>query len=307
MTDVFLQGELSELGAGRSPGSGAGRESQRSATVRAREFGAYLLRRPGLVLAALVLITVLLWAFVPDLFTSQSPLLGTPADKLAPPSASHWMGTDELGRDEYSRVVHGTALTLQATLIAVLIGLVIGSAIGLFSGCAGGRVDDVLMRIVDVMLSVPSLIIALAIVAALGFGTEHVAIAVGVANVAGFARVMRSEVLRISAATYVEAGRTAGSSWFTVLRRHVLPNTVGPVLVLAALEFGQAVLAVASLSFLGLGAQPPAPEWGELIADGRSYLATSWWLTTLPGLVVALTVLSANRVARAVEGEGTRR
>ena len=128
-------------------------------------------------------------------------------------------------------------------------------------------------------------------------------IAVGITSVAGFARVMRSEVLRVSSATYVEAGRTAGSTGFAILRRHVLANAAGPVLVLAALEFGQAILAIASLSFLGLGAKPPASEWGSLVADGRDYLGTAWWLTTLPGLVVVITVLAANRVARALEGE----
>ncbi len=263
----------------------------------------FLARRIELVLSALVTAVVIAWAFVPGLFSGRNPLAGNPNDSLLAPSPAHWFGTDVLGRDELTRVIYGTSLTLQATLLAVLLGLVIGSSLGLTAGYLGGWIEDAVMRCMEVMLAVPSLILALAIVSALGFGTLHVGIAVGITSVAGFARVMRSEVLRVSTSTYVEAGRASGSTAFSILRRHVLPNAAGPVLVLAALEFGQAILAVASLSFLGLGAKPPTPEWGSLVADGRDYLATAWWLTTLPGLVIVLTVLSANRLARAFEGE----
>jgi peptide/nickel transport system permease protein len=264
----------------------------------------YLLRRPGLTLSVLVVALVLAWAVVPGLFTGQDPINGVPAERLRSPSGAHWFGTDHLGRDVYTRVVHGSSLTLRATLIAVLVGLVVGSSLGLLAGFVGRWVDDVINRIVDVMLAIPGLVLSLAIVTALGFGTINVAIAIGVANVAGFARVMRAEVLRVTSSAYVEAGRAAGSTWWSVLRRHVLPNAAGPVIVLSALEFGTAILAVSSLSFLGFGAQPPAPEWGALVADGRDYLATAWWLTTLPGLVVATVVLAANRIARALERTG---
>lgn len=263
----------------------------------------FLLRRPGLVLSALVVLLVLASAFFPALFTSRDPLSGVPRQKLRPPDAGHLFGTDELGRDLFTRVVHGSALSLRATVTAVLVAFVVGSLLGLLSGFLGGWLDEAIMRMVDVLLAIPTLLLSLAVVTALGFGTTNVAIAVGVAGVANFARVMRAEVLRIRTAEYIEAAHASGVRWFTVLFRHVLPNAAGPVLVMATLEFGQAVLQVSALSFLGFGAPPPTPEWGSLVAGGRNYLATAWWLTTIPGLTVAATVLATNRIARAFGGE----
>ncbi|ANI40001.1 ABC transporter permease [Mycolicibacterium vaccae] len=262
------------------------------------------LHRPGLLLSVLFLVLVFGWALFPELFTGRDPLIGVPRDKLQPPGAEYLFGTDHLGRDVFSRVVHGTALSLQATAIAVAVGLVVGSAIGVLSGFAGGRVDDVIMRLVDVLLSIPGLLLSLAVVTALGFGTVNVAVAVGVASVASFARLMRSDVLRTRTQTFIEAAEVCGVRKPTILWRHILPHSLGSVLVLAALEFGAAILAVSSLSFLGFGAPPPAPEWGSLVAEGRNYLATAWWLTTLPGLIIALAVLSANRISRALDNDG---
>ncbi|MET0235349.1 MAG: ABC transporter permease [Kibdelosporangium sp.] len=276
----------------------------RSRTERWRRPVVTLLRRPGLLLSVLFLLLVVGWALFPELFSDRDPLTGVPKDKLHPPGAEYLFGTDHLGRDMFSRVVHGTALSLQATAIAVAVGLVVGSAIGVFSGFAGGRVDDVVMRLVDVLLSIPGLLLSLAVVTALGFGTVNVAIAVGVASVASFARLMRSDVLRTRTQTFIEAAEVCGVRKLTILWRHVLPHSLGSVLVLAALEFGAAILAVSSLSFLGFGAPPPTPEWGSLVAEGRNYLVTAWWLTTLPGLVIALAVLSANRISRALDEGG---
>ncbi|MFC6083588.1 ABC transporter permease [Sphaerisporangium aureirubrum] len=273
--------------------------------AEARRMVRFLLRRPGLVLSVLVVVLVVLAAFWPALFTSRDPLLGVPADRFQGPGAGHWFGTDELGRDLYARVVHGAALSLRATLIAVGVAFVAGGTIGLVAGFAGRWGEDVLMRVVDVLLAIPALFLSLALVTAFGFGTVKVAVAVGLAGVASFARVMRAEVLRVRQAVYVEAARATGARWYSVLFRHVLPNAMGPVLVLATLEFGIAVLAVSSLSFLGYGAPPPAPEWGTLISSGRNYLANAWWLSTLPGLTVAATVLATNRIARALDGELT--
>ncbi|HVW45038.1 MAG TPA: ABC transporter permease [Amycolatopsis sp.] len=263
----------------------------------------FLVRRPALVLSALVLVLVVAWAVAPKLFTSYDPLAGVPREKLRGPSAAHLFGTDETGRDVFARVVHGAALSLRATVIAVLIALIVGSLIGLVAGSRGGWLDSVIMRSVDVLLAVPSILLSLALVTALGFGTTKVAIAVGVANVAYFARLMRAEVLRVRTAVYVEAARGNGVRWFGVLWRHVLPNALGPVVALAVLTFGTAVLEISALSFLGFGATPPTPEWGSLVAGGRAYLASAWWMTTLPGLVIAAVVLSTNRVSRALEGE----
>ncbi|ADP81130.1 ABC transporter permease [Pseudofrankia inefficax] len=265
--------------------------------------GRFFLGRPGLVLAVLLVVLVVLAAFWPGLFTSRDPLLGVPTDRFSGPSAQHWFGTDELGRDLFARVVHGAALSLKATIIAVAVAFVVGGLLGLVAGFVGRWVEDVIMRVVDVLLSIPALFMSLALVTALGYGTVKVALAVGIASVASFARVMRAEVLKVRQATYVEASRSIGARWYTVLGRHVLPNALGPVLVLATLDFGTSVLAVSSLSFLGYGASPPAPEWGTLISSGRNYLANAWWLTTLPGLTVAATVLATNRIARALDGE----
>src|SRR5690606_13039203 len=191
--------------------------------------------------------------------------------------------------------------TLQATLVAVLVGIVVGAGVGLIAGFVRGLVEDWLMRVIEVMLAVPGLLLSLAVVTALGFGTINVAIAVGIANIASFARVMRSETLKIGALPYIEASKASGSHWSYTLFAHVLPNARGPVLALTALEFGTAILSVSALSFLGFGAQPPTPEWGALVSGGRDYLATAWWMTTFPGLVIAAVVLSANRIARFLE------
>lgn len=242
------------------------------------------------------------FALLPGVFASGDPLKGVPADKLQGPSAGHWFGTDNIGRDLYTRVVHGAGLSLTATLAAVAIALIVGSLIGLLAGAVGGILDAALMRIVDVLLSIPALLLSLALVTALGFGTRNVAIAVGVSLIANFARVMRSEVLRVRRSLYVEAAYASGVRWYDVFRRHILRNSYGPVIALAAVEFGMAVLAVSALSFLGFGAVPPTPEWGSLISEGRNFLATAWWMTTLPGLVIVAVVLSAHRVGHALEG-----
>ncbi|MEU0876619.1 ABC transporter permease [Nocardia brasiliensis] len=252
-----------------------------------------------LLLSGVVALLAVGWALFPSVFASGDPLVGVPAQKFQSPSAQHWFGTDNLGRDLYTRMVHGAGLSLTATLAAVGIALVAGSILGLLSGAAGGVVDTVVMRVIDVLLSIPALLLSLALVTALGFGTRNVAIAVGVSLVANFARVMRSEVLRVRQAAFVEAARAGGARWHTVLLRHVLPNSYQPVLALAAVEFGMAVLAVSALSFLGYGAKPPTPEWGSLISEGRNYLATAWWMTTLPGLVIVAVVLAAQRLGRA--------
>lgn len=271
-----------------------------------RRTGVAVLRHPGTVLASVWLVLVLVSTIAPWLFTGQDPITGVPSQKLTGPAPGQLFGTDQLGRDLFTRVVYGSALTLQAALIAVGIGLAVGSVLGLLAGFVGRWVDDVIMRIADVLLAIPSLLLSLALITVLGFGTVNVAIAVGLGSVAAVSRIMRSEVLRVRNAVFVEAAFASGNGWTRVLFRHVLPNSAGPVLVLAALEFGTAILAVSALSFLGYGAQPPAPEWGSLISTGRNFLTTAWWLTTLPGVVIALTVLSANTISRALDSEGRR-
>jgi peptide/nickel transport system permease protein len=306
MTDTT---ELSVPEAG-VPGSGA--DAPRTGPARSRDTysplrrrARFWLTRPGLLLSVLLIAVLLPAAFFPRLLTSRDPLAAAPRDKLLPPGSGHPFGTDQLGRDVFCRVVHGSLLTLQASGLAVLVGLVVGSLTGLLAGYLGGVVDDALMRLTDVLLSIPGLLLSLALVTALGFGTVKVALAVGVTSVSTFTRIMRAEVLKIARSSYVEAAHASGTRWPAILLRHVLPNAAGPVLVYAAIDFGAVILQVSSLSFLGYGAQPPTPEWGSLVSDGRNYLATAWWLTTLPGLVIAATVLAANRIARALDGDDT--
>ncbi|WP_433438123.1 ABC transporter permease [Nonomuraea sp. CA-141351] len=257
-------------------------------------------RRGGLVLAWALIALVVLWAAVPGVFTGYDPIAGVPAEKLQAPSAYHLFGTDAVGRDLFARVVHGSVHSLTGAFVAVAVGLVAGTLLGLLAGSVGGVLDDAVMRVVDVLLSIPGLLLALTVIILLGPGTVNVAVAVGVGSVAAFARLSRSEVVRVRRTDYVEAAFGSGGRFLTVLWRHVLPNSLGPVIALAALQFGMAILAISTLSFLGYGAEPPTPEWGLLISEGRNYLATSWWLTTLPGAVVVAVVLAAGRISRSM-------
>ncbi|ONH25992.1 ABC transporter permease [Pseudofrankia asymbiotica] len=262
---------------------------------------AQLTRRPVFLLALLYVLFVVASAFAPGLFAHQSPFDTHPELAVAPPNRHHLFGTDVYGRDLWSRMLHGSALTIKATLIALGIAVVAGLALGVVAGFVGGFVDALLMRIVDVQLAIPGLLLALSIVTALGYGTVPVAVAVGVGIIPGFARTTRAEVLRVRTLPYVEAARAGGASWGRVLVRHILPNSWGPVAVLVVLDAGVAIIAIASLSFLGFGAKPPAAEWGTLISDGRGYLVTASWLSLLPGLFVALLVLALNHISKTLQ------
>jgi peptide/nickel transport system permease protein len=262
---------------------------------------AQLARKPVFLIAVLYVLFVVVSAFWPRLFTSAGPYDTHPETAMRAPGPHHLFGTDVYGRDLWTRVLYGSPLTIKATLVALGIALVAGLSLGVLSGFFSGLTDAFLMRVVDVLLAIPGLLLALSIVTALGYGTLPVAVAVGVGIVPGFARTTRAEVLRVKTLPYVEAARAGGASWGRVLWRHILPNSWGPVAVLAVLDAGVAIIAIASLSFLGFGAAPPAAEWGTLIADGRNYLITSWWLSLLPGLFVALVVLSLNHISKTLQ------
>ena len=253
-----------------------------------------------LALAWAVVFIVLTWAALPWLFTGYSGTDGVPGEQLRAPSAEHILGTDGLGRDVYARIVYGARHSLSGAFVAVTVGLILGTLLGLIAGARGGWIDIVVMRLVDSMLAVPSLLLSLSIIVLLGFGTINVAIAVGAVAIARFARLARSEVMRVRRSEYVEAAFGSGGTFWAVLYRHVLPNSLTSVIALAALQFGSAILAISTLGFLGYGAPPPTPEWGLLIAEGRNYLSRAWWLTAAPGLVVVLVVLSADRISKAL-------
>lgn len=271
------------------------------AAARARSSLSFALRRPGFVLALVLVGFVIVAAVAPGVFATADPSQTNPAAKLTPPGREYWFGTDELGRDLFARVVHGSTLSVQAALLAVGIALVGGLALGVLAGFIGGRTDAVIMRVVDVLLALPGLLLSLAIITAIGFGTIPVAIAVGIGIIPGFARTTRAEVLRVRTQPYIEAARLGGIGWFRILVRHVLPNSWGPVAVLAVLDFGAAIIAAASLSFLGFGAAPPAAEWGTLISNGRNFLITAPWVSLIPGLVVVAVVFSINHISKTLE------
>lgn len=272
----------------------------------------------GAVVSGLIVIIALAWAIVPGLFASGDPVNSGSTAPLLPPSTEHWFGTDAVGRDLYTRVVWGTRQSLLGALVAVLLGMIIGTLLGVIAGSSrarrgsstGGKgswVDTLIMRIVDVLLAIPALLLSLSVIIVLGYGSINAAIAVGVTNVAMFARLARSEVLGVASSDYVEAAYASGGTRASVLWRHILPNSLTPVLALAALQFGSAILQLSTLSFLGYGAPPPTPEWGLIIAEGRDFIATSWWLTVLPGLAIVLVVLATNHLSTVLrDREGAR-
>ncbi|WP_435656609.1 ABC transporter permease [Brucella pituitosa] len=267
--------------------------SQRRMPELASNFGPFI--------AAIVLLIALGWAFFPSLFSGTDPFASRTILRLQPPSQEHWFGTDYLGRDLYARVVYGAALSLRASVVAVAIGFSFGGLLGLLAGFFRGRTETLIMGAVDILLAIPGLLLALAIVTALGPGTVNIAVAIGVGTIATFARLTRAEVLKVSGEAYVEAAYGCGVSTTVVLVRHIIPNAIGPALVLAGIEFGSVILSVSALSFLGFGAPPPAPEWGTLISEGRNYLVRAWWLTTIPGLVIVAVVLSVNAMGRRID------
>ena len=221
--------------------------------------------------------------------------------RLQPPSAEHLLGTDNFGRDVFSRIIHGGRVSLSVGFISVGIALAIGGLMGLLAGFYGGAIDNVISGIVDVLLALPAFLLALAIVAALGPSIVNVMIAVGIANIPAFARIVRSAVLSVRELDYVTAAEAVGSRNGRVILRHVVPNSLGPVIVQASLALAGAILAAAGLSFLGMGAQPPTAEWGSMLNAARPYIRDAQWSVTFPGLAIVITVLALNLV-----GDGLR-
>ena len=263
--------------------------------------GRRILRNWDVVIAALVVLLFTLFALVPGLFTSYDPIVGDTQNSLAPPSSTHWFGTDEVGRDLYSRVVYGSRVSILAALFAVAIGFVVGGVLGLLAGTFGGVLDTVVSTVFDSILALPGILITLAVLAAFGNGTLLIAVGVGIGSLTSFGRVMRSEVMRIRDFTFVEAAISSGAKIPWVIARHILPNTLKPMVALATLQFGTALLAIGSMGFLGFGQEPPNPEWGQLIAQGQTYINSAWWVGVLPGLAFTFIVMSVNRVSKAID------
>jgi peptide/nickel transport system permease protein len=214
--------------------------------------------------------------------------------KLQPPSAAHWFGTDEVGNDVFTRVVLGARVSLQIGLIITVIAALIGVPLGILAGYVGGALGELIMRVTDLFLSVPALILALAVVGALGPGIVNAMLALSLVWWPGYVRLVQGKALALRQETFVEAARAVGIGRLRIVFVHILPNCVSPIVVKASMDMGMAILGAASLGFIGLGAQPPYPEWGAMISHGRNYLPTWWWYSAFPGLAIYLTVLGFN-------------
>jgi len=247
------------------------------------------------LLGTLIVLLFILTAAMAPLLAPYHPVNdGSLVERLQAPSVSHLLGTDSQGRDILSRIIYGARVSVQVGVISVGIALVIGTLMGMVAGFYGGWVDNVMMRLVDIMLAFPGVLLAIAITAVLGPELKNAMIAVGVVNIPAFARIVRSTVLSVKAMEYVEAARAIGATDVRIIFRHVLPNSMAPLIVQTTLNIGTAILDAAALSFLGLGAQPPTPEWGAMLSDGRSYLQKAPWVMFFPGMAIMLVVLGFN-------------
>lgn len=242
-----------------------------------------------LVLAIIAIVTAVAPGILP-----YDPYQQDLGQSLLPPSAEHWFGTDLQGRDIFCRVMVGTQISLSVGIIAVAFSLTIGVILGSIAGYKGGWVDTVIMRIMDMMLAIPSILLAIAIMAALGPGIEKAVVAIGLVSIPEYARIVRSEILSIKENDYVAAARVIGDSNFKIVFRHVLPNALPSIIVRATLGISSAILDCAALGFLGLGVQPPAAEWGDMLGRGRNELFRAPWLMIFPGLAITLAVLAFN-------------
>jgi peptide/nickel transport system permease protein len=255
-----------------------------------RHFGYNPLSFCSLFLIALLVFTGLFAPFI----APQDPVEISPDRRLTPPGQSNWLGTDEVGRDILSRIIWGARISLQIGLTIVLMAAAIGLVIGLLSGYFGGILDQILMRLTDMFMSFPTLILAIAMTAALGPSLFNAVLAMVIVWWPIYARLSRGEVLVIKEREYIKAIKALGASPLKILAFHVLPNAIDVIIVRASIDFGNAVMFCAALSFIGLGAQPPQPEWGAMVTTGRDYLRDAWWLVTFPGLALFLTVMGFN-------------
>ena len=255
------------------------------------------LRRNRLAMLGLALMSaILLLAMFADVIADYDTMVVgmNMLERLQTPSAKHWFGTDGYGRDVFARIIHGSRLSLSLSIISMLIAVAVGSMIGAISGYFGGRIDDVLMRLMDMLLAIPPMLMSISIVAALGRSMINLMLALALAYMPVFARVIRSSILSVKDQEFVEAARACGTSDARIILRHIIPNAVGPIIVQATLAMGSSILTISSLSFMGMGIQPPQPEWGTMLYEGRDLIRTSPYLVIFPGAAIAVSVLSLN-------------
>jgi len=253
------------------------------------------------LLAVLVTLLLLTAAIAPRLLAPGDPLAIDPLAAFGAPSWAHWFGTDESGRDIYTRVVDGARDSLLIGLTATLIGLGLGAVLGTIAGTLGAAVDFTVNRFLEVLFAFPGLLLALLFILIFGPGPGSAIVAVGLSTAPGYARIIRAQLLRVRSSGFVEAATVQGLGRTRILARHILPNTLAPLLVLGTLGVGQAIVWAAALSYLGLGAQPPAAEWGAMLSAGRTYITSAWWMSFFPGLFIVLTAVCATALGRAIE------
>ncbi|MFB6367328.1 ABC transporter permease [Paenibacillus elgii] len=260
----------------------------------------YITFLSGIWFPVIILSLVLLASIFGDSIAQYSPTEGSLRTTLIPPafaaggSMEHVLGTDHLGRDVFSRLLAGTRTTVLVGVFVVLVAGTIGTVVGVLAGYFGRAVDTALMRLTDAVLSIPYMLIALSLSVVLGPGAGTVVFVLGITSWANYAKVVRVETMRLKNQEFVTLAKLSGAGTFRVLARHILPNLVNTIIVMATLQLGMAIILSASLSFLGLGAAPPSSEWGLMMSEGRDYIATAWWLTTMPGVAIFMTVLSVN-------------
>jgi peptide/nickel transport system permease protein len=270
------------------------RGTQAAVTERTRWLWLHTLWRskPAVVSVGILFVIVFSAIFAPAIapYDPNSQQYGF----LEAPTAAHWLGTDDLGRDLFSRIVHGARISLFVGLITVFLAMVLGVLLGLLAGYYGGWIDNIIMRYIDLQWAFPNFIIAVYLVAVFGTGLSNVIVAVTLAFLDDFARIVRGMVLSLRTMDYVTASRAIGSSNRRIMLRHILPNTTAPIIVQATVSISAAILAEAGLSFLGLGVKPSTPTWGLILSDARTFVSRAWWLAVFPGMAITLTVLSIN-------------
>ncbi|WP_251553702.1 nickel transporter permease [Neobacillus muris] len=249
---------------------------------------------PLTMLGLFIVVMIVILAIFAPWIAPNDPLQVNLGQKLLPPSSEHLFGTDEVGRDILSRIIFGTRISLKIGFLVVIIAFPIGTILGAIAGYAGGAVDQVIMRITDIFLSFPGIILSMSIAAALGPSIENVLLALAVTWWPWYTRIVRSSVLSIKNSEFVESARALGASPIRILIKEIIPNTIGPASIQASLDLGFVILSAAGLSFIGLGAQPPSPEWGAMLSSSREILRDAWWSATFPGIAILLTVLGFN-------------
>jgi ABC-type dipeptide/oligopeptide/nickel transport system permease subunit len=282
MAEVSLPAQ-SDLGQGAPVGSSLARDAWRR-----------LLRSKSALIGGMVLLSIVLAALLAPLISPYDPIKTSQRTSLEAPSLAHLMGSDRFGRDVLTRVLWGGRLSLPVGFVSVVIAAVVGVALGLIAGYYGGRLDAVIMRFVDLLLAFPGILLALAIIAVLGASLLNLMIAVGIASIPDYVRITRGTVLSVKEREFVLAARTVGIRDSAIILRHILPNVLAPLIVLATLGMASAIITASALSFLGLGIKPPTPEWGNMLAEGREFLQHAWWVAFFPGLAIMLTVFAIN-------------